>query len=92
MTPEEARNSSKRLPNKTICTLPDENQINKKPLKDFAAYANDLKNQGKLDLNKPFEIVIEAELDENGKLKNARFTKKVGDENLVDLFGEWLGP
>ena len=70
--------------------LPDENQINKKVLKDFAAYANDLKNQGKLDLNKPFEVVIEAELDEKGKLKNARFTKKDGDENLVELFGKMI--
>lgn len=70
--------------------LPEENQINKKALKDFAAYANDLKNQGKLDLNKPFEVVIEAEMDENGKLQNARFTKKVGDENLVDLFGRMI--
>ena len=32
--------------------------------------------------------MIEAELDEKGKLKNARFTKKAGDENLVDLFGK----
>ena len=54
-----------------MCRLPDENQINKKPLKDFAAYANDLKNQGKLDLNKPFEIVIEAELDEQGKTEES---------------------
>jgi len=70
--------------------LPDENQINKKALKDFAAYVNDLKNQGKLDLNKPFEVVIEAELDEKGKLQNARFTKRAGDENLVDLFGRMI--
>src|ERR1700754_246304 len=70
--------------------LPDENQINKKALKDFAAYVNTLKNQGKLDLNKPFEVVIEAELDEKGKLQNPRFTKKVGDENLVDLFGRMV--
>ena len=66
--------------------LPDENQINKKPLKDFAAHANDLKNQGKLDLDKPFEIVIEAELDEQGKLKKPRRTKLDGDEQLGDLF------
>lgn len=66
--------------------LPEENQINKKALKDFAAYANDLKNQGKLDLNKPFEIVIVAEMDEQGKLKNPTFLKRAGDENLVDLF------
>ena len=59
-------------------------------MKDFAAYANDLKNQGKLDLNQPFEIAIEAELDENGKLKDAKFTKKAGDPNLVDLFGHMV--
>ena len=70
--------------------LPEENQINKKALKDFAAYVNDLKNQGKLDLNKPFEVVIEAELDANGKLQNPRFTKRAGDENLVDLFGRMI--
>lgn len=70
--------------------LPEENQINKKVLKDFAAYANDLKKQGKLDLNKPFEVVIEAEMDEKGKLQNPRFTKRAGDENLVDLFGKMI--
>jgi hypothetical protein len=31
--------------------------------------------------------VIEAEMDANGKLQNARFTKKAGDENLVEVFG-----
>jgi hypothetical protein len=72
-------------------TLPKEGEINKKALKDFAAYANDLKNQGKLDLNKPFEIVIEAVLDETGKLKDPKFTKKEGDPNLVDLFGRMVG-
>ena len=71
-------------------SLPGENEINKKVLKDFANYANDLKNQGKLDLNKPFEVVIEAEIDEKGKLQNARFTKKAGDENLVDLFSKMI--
>ena len=59
-------------------------------MKDFAIYALDLKNQGKLDLNKPFEIVIEAELDQDGKLKDAKFTKKAGDPNLTDLFGHMV--
>jgi hypothetical protein len=60
-------------------------------LKDFAAYANEQKKAGKLDLDKPFEIVIEAEMDENGKLKNAKFIKKAGDENLIELFGRLVG-
>jgi hypothetical protein len=90
LTPEEAQKQLEKTAEQNNVPLPDENQINKKVLKDFAAYANDLKNQGKLDLNKPFEVVIEAELDEKGKLKNPRFTKKDGDENLVDLFGRMI--
>jgi hypothetical protein len=86
LTPEEAQKELEKTAAQNNVPLPDENQINKKALKDFAAYASNLKNQGKLDLNKPFEMVIEAELDEQGKLKNAQVTKKEGDENLVDLF------
>ena len=88
LSPEEAQKELEKTAEQNNLKLPEENEINKKPLKDFAAYANDLKNQGKLDLNKPFEIVIEAELDETGKLKNPRFIKTEGDENLRDLFGK----
>ena len=87
---DEAQKKLEETAAKNNVALPEENQINKQVLKDFAAYANELKNQGKLDLNKPFEVVIEAEMDENGKLKNPRFTKKAGDENLVDLFGRMI--
>ena len=90
LTPEEAQKELEKTAEQNNVPLPDENQINKKVLKDFAAYANDLKNQGKLNLDKPFEIVIEAELDEQGKLKNPRFTKKEGDENLVEVFGKMI--
>lgn len=90
LTPEEAQKQLDKTAEQNNVALPDENEINKKVLKDFANYANDLKNQGKLDLNQPFEVVIEAELDEKGKLTNARFTKKAGDENLVDLFGKMV--
>jgi hypothetical protein len=90
LTPEQAQVELEKTAEKNNVTLPEENEINKKVLKDFAAYANDLKNQGKLDFEKPFEIEIEAQLDENGKIKKdgAKFTKKTGDENLVDLFGK----
>ncbi len=90
MTAEQAQTELDKTAAKNNLSLPKETEINKKVMKDFAAYANDLKNQGKLDLNKPFEIVIEAELDKDGKLKNAKFTKKAGDENLVDLFGRMV--
>ena len=88
LTQEEAQKELEKTAAQNNVTLPEETQINKKPLKDFAAHANDLKNQGKLDLNKPFRIVIEAELDANTKLQNARFVEKEGDENVVNLFGQ----
>jgi hypothetical protein len=87
---DEAQKKLEQTAKENNLALPEENQINKKALKDFAAYANDLKNKGKLDLNKPFEVMIEAEIDQNGKLQNPRFTKQVGDENLVDLFGRMI--
>ena len=90
MTADEAQKELEKTAAKNNLELPKENEINKKAMKDFATYALDLKNQGKLDLNQPFEIVIEAELDQDGKLKNAKFTKKAGDANLVDLFGRMV--
>ncbi|HET9478370.1 MAG TPA: hypothetical protein VFO72_03435 [Pyrinomonadaceae bacterium] len=87
---EEAQKKLEETAAQNNVPLPDENEINKKVLKDFAAYANNLKNEGKLDLNKPFEVVIEAEMDEKGKLQNPRFTKKAGDENLIDLFARMV--
>jgi hypothetical protein len=86
LTPEEAQKGLEKSAAENDLPLPAENEINKQVLRDFANYANDLKTQGKLDFNKPFEIVIDAELDEKGKLKNPHVTKKSGDENLVDLF------
>lgn len=90
MTAEEAQAELDKVAKKNNLDLPKENEINKKAMKDFALYANDLKKQGKLDFNQPFEIIIEAELDQDGKLKNAKFTKKAGDANLVDLFGRMV--
>lgn len=90
LSPEEAQKELEKTAAKNNLELPKENEINKKALKDFAIYANDLKNKGQLDLNKPFEVVIEAELDKDGKLKDPKFTKKEGDQNLVDLFGRMI--
>lgn len=90
LSQEEAQKKLEETAAQNDVTLPVENQINKKPLKDFAARANDLKNQGKLDLNKPFEIIIEAKLDEKGKLKDANVIKSKGDENLVQLFRDMI--
>ena len=90
MTADQAQDELEKTVKKNNLDIPNENEINKKAMKDFANYANDLRKQGKLDLNQPFEIIIEAELDKDGKLKDAKFTKKAGDANLVDLFGHMV--
>jgi hypothetical protein len=90
LTPEESQKKLEQTASENNIQLPDEATLNKQALKDFANYVNELKNQGKLDLNNPFEVVIEAELDQNGKLVNARRTKATGDPNLVDLFKEMI--
>jgi hypothetical protein len=90
MTADQAQDELEKTVEKNNLDIPKENEINKKAMKDFANYANDLRKQGKLDLNQPFEIIIEAELDKDGKLKDAKFTKKAGDANLVDLFGHMV--
>jgi hypothetical protein len=90
MSVDEAQTNLEKTAAENNLTLPDETELNKQVLKDFAKYANGLKEQGKLDLDKPFEVVIEAELDQNGKLLNPRFTKKAGDPNLVDVFARMV--
>ncbi len=90
LTPEESQKKLEETAAENNLALPDEAELNKQVLKDFAKYANDLKEQGKLDLDKPFEVVIEAELDQNGKLINPRFTKKAGDPNLIDVFARMV--
>ena len=91
LTAEEGQKQLEKTAEQNAIELPTEGEINKKPLKDLAAHMNDLKNEGKLDLDKPFEITIEAKLDEQGKLTEARVAKKEGDEILQDLFKQMIG-
>ena len=91
--PAEVEKAQKDLESASQATgidMPAEDEINKRPLKDWVVYAKDLSKQKKLDLNQPFEVVIDSELDENGKLKNWKFTKKTGDMDLVDLGGRLM--
>lgn len=84
-TTEQAQKDLEAASKKTGIELPEEGEINKAPFKDLAAYASTLKDQGKLDFNKPFEVTIETTLDKNGKLINPTVTRKSGDDTLVDL-------
>ena len=87
---EEAQKKLEKTAAANDVDLPAENEINKQPLKDLAIYANDLKNEGKLNLNQIFEVAVEAELDGTGRLRNPTFKQKSGDPKLVDLAGRMI--
>jgi hypothetical protein len=70
---------------KTGIELPEEGEINKAPFRDLAVYATELKDQKRLDFDKPFEVSINTTLDKEGKLVNPTVSRKSGDETLVDL-------
>jgi hypothetical protein len=70
---------------KTGIELPEEGEINKAPFRDLAIFATELRDQKKLDLDKPFEVTIDTTLDKDGKLVNAMVSRKSGDETLVEL-------
>ncbi len=82
---EQAQKELEAASKKTGIELPQEGEINKAPFKDLAAFATQLRDQGKLDLNKPFEIAIDTSLDKDGKLVNQHIVQKAGDETLIEL-------
>jgi hypothetical protein len=46
LSPEEAQKELEKTAEENNVAIPGENEINKKALKDFAAYASELKKQG----------------------------------------------
>jgi hypothetical protein len=64
---------------------PSEAEVNTRPLKDWLAHANALKEKGQLDLSKPIEITIAANLNSGCKLSNAVVVQKSGDARLLDV-------
>lgn len=67
---------------------PSEDAINKKPLKDWLARANERKVKGELDLSQAFEMIIEAQLDPDGTLHDAEVVQKTGDPRLIEVAKE----
>ena len=57
-------------------------EINTRPFKDLLADAKKKKDSGEIDLSKQVEITIEADRDQDGKLKNAQVKDKRGDKKL----------
>lgn len=85
-TPAEADAEIAKIAKANNVSEVNDDEINKKPFKDWLTKANGLKTQGMLDLNKPLEITIIADFDENGNLKGTPLiTQKSGDPVLIEL-------
>lgn len=82
---EKAQKDLEAASKKTGIELPEEGEINKAPFRALAEYATELRDQKKLDFEKPFEVSIDTSLDKDGKLVNPTVSRKSGDETLVDL-------
>jgi hypothetical protein len=87
-TKEEADKAIDDVAQKSGVIRPDENKINKKPLKDWLASENEKYKNGKLDLSKTIELVIIAQRDEKGKLHDPHVVSKAGDPNLIEAAKE----
>ena len=88
--PQQANQAADQVAQQYGVNRPRDNEINRKPLKDFVAMANDLLVKGQLDFSKPVEVVIEADLDENAQLVNATVVSKTGDGPLEDISKEMV--
>jgi hypothetical protein len=90
-TKEEAEKAIDEIAKKNNVIRPDEGKINKRPLRDWLAHANDLKKDGKLDLSGTVSLVIVARRDKKGRLYNAQVRSKSGDAALVAVAKDLVG-
>ena len=90
-TKEDAEKAIDDAAKKNNVVRPAEDKINKRPLKDWLAYANDLKTKGELDLSGTVEVVIVAQRDTKGQLHNPQVVKKSGDPQLVAVAKRLVG-
>lgn len=82
-TKEEAEKAMDEAAQKNGIVRPDEGKINKRPLKDWLAYANELKTKGELDLSGMVAVDIVAQRDAEGRLYNTQVVHKSGDPQLI---------
>ena len=90
MTKEEREKKLNDIASKTGIERPNEDEINKKPLKDWLAKAKEAKDKNEIDLTGQIEMVIEADRAPDGKLTNAVVVSKKGDPKLQDLVKEFV--
>jgi hypothetical protein len=64
---------------------PNENEVNTRPLKDWLARANLLRQKGELDLTAAVDIKIEANLTSQCTLRDPKVVQKSGDARLLEV-------
>lgn len=69
---------------------PNEDLINKKPLKDWLANAKEKKDKNEINLTGQIEMIIEADVGPNGKLLNPTIVSKSGDPKLQELVTDFV--
>jgi hypothetical protein len=84
-TPEEAEQELNKIAAENSVVRPNENEINTRPLKEWLARANTLRDKGQLDLSSAIEITIAADLNPDCKLTNPKVIQKTGDARLIDV-------
>lgn len=84
-TPEEAEQELNKIAAENNVLRPSENDINTRPLKDWLARANALRDKGQLDLSSEIEITIAASLNTDCKLVEPNVVQKTGDARLIDV-------
>jgi hypothetical protein len=88
--PEDIEKKLQAIARENSVARPNEDEINKRPLKDWLAHANELKVKGQLDLSSAVEITIAAKLNSDCRLSNAEVIQKSGDARLTDVAKEMV--
>ncbi|HXD31241.1 MAG TPA: hypothetical protein VN643_08995 [Pyrinomonadaceae bacterium] len=65
-----------------------ETEFNKRPLKDWLARANELKTKGTINLDSVLEMTIDAKLNSECKLEEAKVVQKAGDAQMIEVAKE----
>ncbi|HEY0321596.1 MAG TPA: hypothetical protein VGC66_11605 [Pyrinomonadaceae bacterium] len=82
MTKEERDKKLDDIAAKNGVERPNEDAINKRPLKDWLAKAKEAKEKNEFDVTKPIEMTIEADIGPDGKLINPQIVSLAGDQKL----------
>ena len=84
-TPEQAEKELDKIASENNVVRPNENEINTRPLKDWLARSNALRDKGELNLDSAIEILIAANLNTDCKLSDAKVIQKTGDARLIEV-------